>query len=60
MMVPAGDHTVEFKFEPSYYFGSEKISLASSLLLILGVIGVLVIEIRKKNGIPTDDKKQAA
>jgi len=35
MVVPAGDHEIKFIFKPaSYYFGN-KVSLASSVLLIL-------------------------
>jgi hypothetical protein len=39
MRVPAGKHTIEFKFEPKKYFMGEKISLVSSLLLF-GFVGV--------------------
>ena len=46
MIIPAGKHLVEFKFEPTAYNVGEKISLASSLLLILLVIGYGVFEIR--------------
>ncbi|TKC13043.1 hypothetical protein FA048_05340 [Pedobacter polaris] len=31
----AGNHTVEFKFEPTSYYTGEKISLAGSILLVL-------------------------
>ena len=48
MVVPAKEHKIEFKFEPEYYYKSDKISLASSLLLILGSIGIFVYELRKK------------
>jgi hypothetical protein len=47
MILPAGDHKVEFKFEPKVYRIGEKISLISSILLILVVIGLSVVEIRK-------------
>ena len=46
MIIPAGKHLVEFKFEPTVYRVGEKISFASSLLLVLLVIGYGVFEIR--------------
>jgi hypothetical protein len=39
MVLPAGVHKVEFRFEPKVYFTGEKISLASSILLLLLVAG---------------------
>lgn len=47
LRVPAGKHTIEFRFEPSSYYTGEKISLASSVLVILLVLGVGFIEIKK-------------
>lgn len=47
MILPAGEHKVEFRFEPVVYRVGEKISLISSILLILVVIGLGVVEIRK-------------
>jgi len=47
MILPAGEHKVEFKFEPKVYRIGEKISLISSILLILVVIGLAAVEIRK-------------
>ncbi|MCD4665939.1 MAG: YfhO family protein, partial [Bacteroidales bacterium] len=46
MIIPAGKHMVEFKFEPTVYKVGEKISFASSLLLVILVIGYGVFEIR--------------
>lgn len=40
MVLPAGDHKVEFRFEPSVYRIGEKVSLINSILLILLVIGL--------------------
>ncbi len=48
MIIPAGNHTIEFKFHPSHYFIGEKISLASSLILFGGCIGFLFMQFRKK------------
>ena len=47
MVVPAGQHTIEFKFEPAIYSTGETISYASSILLLLLIVGYAVIEIRK-------------
>jgi len=48
MVVPAGTHTIEFKFEPKLFYTAERLSLAGSLLLFLALIGVLAYEIRKR------------
>jgi len=48
MMVPAGEHTVEFKFEPTVYYTGEKISLAGSILLVLFVLGGVLADLRSK------------
>jgi hypothetical protein len=47
MSVPAGKHTIEFRFEPSSYKVGEKVSLASSLLLVLLVLGVVGVGVYK-------------
>ena len=49
MMVPAGKHTIEFKFEPKTYVTGRKISRAGSLILILFVAGCLFLGFRTKN-----------
>jgi len=49
MVLPAGDHTVEFKFHPTSYYTGNTISLASSILLILAVAGYAFREYRKKS-----------
>ncbi len=48
MRIPAGEHTLEFKFHPQSYYISEKISLASSVLFFLLLAGTLWMEWRKK------------
>ena len=48
MVLPAGEHTVEFKFEPKSYFIGNKISFASSVILILAMIGYAFSEYRRK------------
>ncbi len=41
MIVPAGNHTIEFKFEPKVYATGEKIAYASSILLVLLALGTI-------------------
>ena len=48
MIIPAGKHTVAFKFEPKVYATGEKVSLAGSVLLVLFVIGGIVLDARGK------------
>jgi len=48
MVVPSGEHTIEFKFQPAIYATGETISLASSILLLLLVVVYAVVEVRKK------------
>ncbi|MCX6275791.1 MAG: hypothetical protein NTV09_11360 [Bacteroidetes bacterium] len=49
MKVPAGNHTVEWKFEPEVYGTGEKISLVSSALLILLIAGAGFLEWKNKS-----------
>ncbi|MCB2194277.1 MAG: YfhO family protein [Bacteroidetes bacterium] len=45
MVIPEGEHTIEFKFEPKEYYTSNKISLVSSIVLLLFVLFVLGREV---------------
>ena len=47
MAVPAGEHVIEFKFEPASFFVGNKISLASSLILLLVAAGLIFVEWKK-------------
>ncbi|MBI3509974.1 MAG: YfhO family protein [Bacteroidetes bacterium] len=49
MKIPAGDHKIEFKFEPSFYFTGEKLALAGSFLLLIFAGGCIYMGVRKKN-----------
>ncbi|MBU1013198.1 MAG: YfhO family protein [Bacteroidetes bacterium] len=47
MVIPEGDHVVEFKFEPKSYTIGNKISYASSSLMILIFLGYCYFEIKR-------------
>ena len=47
MVLPQGNHKVEFKFEPQVYNVGEKISFVSSTILALLLLGAIFIEIKK-------------
>ncbi len=47
MVIPAGKHLVEFKFEPKVYSIGAKVSFGSSLLVILLLVGFVVYETKK-------------
>lgn len=49
MKIPAGEHSIEFKFEPKSYLRGEKISLASSLLLGILIIFAIYSFMKPKN-----------
>jgi hypothetical protein len=48
MVLPSGEHTVEFRFEPKSYYMGNKISLGSSFLFMLLLLGFVYVEIRKR------------
>ena len=52
MQVPAGTHTIEFRFEPTEYGIGNTISMVSSGLLILVLLGLLVYMVRRPGGEP--------
>ncbi len=47
MVLPAGEHHVEFKFEPAVFYTGEKISLISSIGLIFLILVIGAVELRK-------------
>jgi hypothetical protein len=49
MVLPAGNHRVRFEFRPSSYYTGNKISLASSILLILITAGYFIAVYLKKS-----------
>jgi hypothetical protein len=48
MIVPEGDHEIKFAFEPASFTIGNKISLVSSIVLILLLAGFIVLELKKK------------
>jgi hypothetical protein len=49
MVVPAGDHEIKFTFKPVSYYVGNKISLASSVLLILLCSGYFLAKYKMKS-----------
>jgi len=49
MMVPAGKHEIEFRFEPEVYTVGGNIAAGASILMFLLALAYLVIVIRKRN-----------
>jgi len=49
MVVPAGDHEIKFTFKPASYYIGNKISLASSVLLILLCAGYFFTKLNRKS-----------
>ena len=48
MVIPVGKHQIEFKFEPSSYYMGNKVSLGSSILLLLAIGGYLFYSFKIK------------
>ncbi len=48
MEIPAGQHTIEFKFEPQVIKTGSGIALGSTIVLVLLIIGGLFYEFKKK------------
>lgn len=46
--IPAGDHTIEFKFEPQSYTIGYSLSLICSLLILLSIIGYVFLQWKNK------------
>ncbi|GAA4001642.1 YfhO family protein [Hymenobacter fastidiosus] len=46
--VPAGTHTIEFRFEPKEYAIGNTVSLISSILLIVAMLGAVVYAVKRR------------
>lgn len=58
MMVPEGYHKIEFKFEPQVVQKGSGIALASSVLLVLLLVGGLFLGISKRGKKLVEDNKE--
>lgn len=47
--IPAGTHTIDFKFEPTIVAKGIKVSLISTIILVLLIIGALYFEFKRRN-----------
>jgi hypothetical protein len=47
--IPAGNHTIEFKFEPEAYTVGNKVTMASSWLVLLILLGSIGWTLKKEN-----------
>ena len=60
MVVPAGTHLIEYKFEPRSYYTGEKIALASSILVLLAFAGGIGLTLYKQyKGEGMEEEEQA-
>jgi hypothetical protein len=48
MNIPAGKHTIEFRFEPASYAKGNAIALWSTVVALLVMLAAIVMDIRKK------------
>jgi hypothetical protein len=48
MLIPAGEHTVEFRFEPEVVATGGTISLISTILILLALVGAILYSRRRK------------
>jgi len=51
MVIPSGNHSIVFKFEPSSYFTGNNISRICSVILLLLTIFIIYIECKKRKKI---------
>ena len=49
MVIPAGNHKIEFKFEPAIYFLGKNISNIASWLVLLILIVAIAVEFKRSN-----------
>ena len=59
MKIPAGEHKIHFKFEPTRLYQYEKVALASSLLILLAFFGGIGYTVYQRNPVEGSAKKAA-
>ena len=57
MVVPAGEHTIEFKFEPTSVKVGTQISTISSILLIIALVAYIINRIKTKETLTQEIEK---
>lgn len=60
MVLPAGSHEVEFRFEPASFYLGNKVSIAGSLVLILLIAGFIYMKFRPGMTDPSKKKRSNA
>ncbi|MCX7986915.1 MAG: YfhO family protein [Bacteroidales bacterium] len=51
LVVPAGNHTIEFKFEPSTYYLGQKIAMIGSVIVVLLTLSTLISYYRQRKAL---------
>lgn len=54
LQIPAGQHTIEFRFAPKAYIVGNKIMMVASLLTILLLAGIVIWEVKKRRPFKND------
>lgn len=58
LSIPAGEHLIEFKFEPKTYKLGRSISSLGSVLILLYIIGILLYEVKFRKRLQTSGTEE--
>ena len=50
MILPAGEHKVEFRFEPKEVLYGDRLNLAFTITFVVGLLAAIILSLRKKKG----------
>ncbi|MBQ8649937.1 MAG: hypothetical protein IJ483_01710 [Flavobacteriales bacterium] len=50
MILPAGEHKVEFRFEPKEALYGDRLNLAFTITFVAGLLAAIILSLRKKKG----------